>query len=243
MTDLETMLSDAGRARSAHATPDGVVDEDISRGRRALARRRMRQGGTRFAVVAALIAGAFVVVQPKDNGTTEIATPPATNADTSAGAPSVDAPAVATPSIKLVAYTGAQPAGYTVAMVPDGWEIQGVDNYALTIARKGDPDTHINSFVGKLVVMLQSKDEDDRTDGTEVAVGTATGRIVRGDGGMAPDGTITEGDQDAARLFFKDSAGHRLVIQVPAALHWSDAQIAEFGAAVHANAHAEAGVG
>lgn len=49
--------------------------------------------------------------------------------------------------------------------------------------------------------------------------------------------------ESTAHLYFTDSVGHRLVVQVPAALHWSDAQIGQFGAAVHANANAEAGVG
>ncbi|MEO6714630.1 MAG: hypothetical protein ABIM89_14510 [Mycobacteriales bacterium] len=239
MNDLETMLSDVGRAHSPQPLPDGVIDGDVARGRRALARRRMRQSATRLVVVVALSAGAFVVVAPQGgNAPDTVASPPVTRLDTS-----VPAPVVAAPAIKLVAYTGEQPAGYTVGTVPAGWEIQGVDNYALVIARRGDPDQEVGSFVGKLVVMLQSKDEGDRTDGTEVSVGSTTGRIVRGDPAMASDGTITPGDMDAARLFFKDSAGHRLVIQAPVALHWSDAQIVEFGESVHANENAEAGVG
>ena len=222
MTDLETMLSNAGRSGQPHATPDEVVEADLTRGHRALAQRRMRRTGGRALVVGALVAGAFVVVQPQDSDTPS----------TSASAPVTSTQgSVAKPSINLVAYTGAQPEGFSVGMVPDGWEIQGVDNFVLVIARKGDPDTHIDSYIGKLVVTLQSKGEPDRTDGKEVTVGTATGRIVR------------DGDPDAARLFFKDAAGHRLVVQVPAELHWSDAQIIEFGKSVHANENADASVG
>jgi hypothetical protein len=154
----------------------------------------------------------------------------------------IASPAIQSPAIQLVAYTGAQPAGYTVGTVPDGWEVQGVNNFALVIARQGNPDTDINSFEGKLVVMLQSKDESDRTDGTKVAVGSQTGTIVRADVSMV-DGVDVPGDPDEGRLFFTDSVGHRLVIQVPAELHWTNAQFIAFGSSVHANANAEAGRG
>jgi hypothetical protein len=213
MTDLQTLLLDAGRPGaepSAH-----VVDDDLARGRRALARRRLRQGGTRSVLVAAAAVGTLVVVQAQ--GVSQSPTHTATRS-------------VQTSPIKLVAYTGSQPEGYTVDSVPAGWEIQGVNNYVLTIAAVGNPDRHVDSFAGKLVVMLLSKDGSIPTTGSHVAVGSRSG-------------VVSHLDPTTAQLFFTDAAGHVLDIQVPAALHWTDAQIGQFGAAVHVNATAQAGRG
>jgi hypothetical protein len=213
MTDLQTLLLDAGRPGadpSAH-----VVDDDLARGRRALARRRLRRGGTGGLLVAAAAIGSLAVVQAQ--GVSQSPTHTATRS-------------TATAPIALVAYTGTQPEGYTVDSVPTGWEIQGVNNFVLTIAAVGDPDRQVNSFAGKLVVMLLSKDGSIPTTGSQVAVGSRSG-------------VISHFDPSTAQLFFTDVAGHVLDIQVPAALHWTDAQIGQFGAAVHVNATAQAGRG
>jgi hypothetical protein len=215
MTDLQTLLLDAGRPGAD--PPAHVVDDDLARGRRALVRQRLRRGGTRSLLVAAAAVGSLLVVQTQG---------PSQSPEHAAG-PSAPG---STSSVKLVAYTGSQPQGYTVGSVPDGWEIQGVDNYALVIAAVGNPDRQLDSFAGKLVVMLLSKDASIPTTGTRVAVGSTTG-------------IVSHVDPATAQLFFTDAAGHVLDIQVPAALNWTDAQIGQFGAVVHANASAQAGVG
>jgi hypothetical protein len=228
MTDLDQLLAQAAQAHRQPSAPDGVVDADLARGRRALNHRRMRRSGARSVLAAGLAVGAFAVVHQQ--GSTS-STPAAT-----AQAPAVTthpATAAAKPvtlSVKLVAYTGAQPEGYTVDSVPAGWEIQGVNNLDLAIAPVGFADQSLNDFEGKLVVMLLSADATPPTTGVPVDVGVAgTGRISHEN----PEPILT----------FKDTSGHWLDIQVPTALHWSDAQVAAFGSAVHANATAVAGVG
>jgi hypothetical protein len=223
MTDLDTLLSRAAQSPVPPAS-DSIVAADVARGRRALIHRNMRRLGTRTALAAviAVVAVGAVHVSSGSNGTTSATTP-----TTQVGGVQ---PNAANPSIKLVAYTGTQPDGYTVDSVPAGWEIQGVNNFALDIAPVGFADKDLNSFAGKLVVMLMSKDEKPPTTGVPVNVGVAgTGRISH----FNPEPILT----------FQDSAGHWLDIQVPASLHWTDAQVTAFGAAVHANATAEAGVG
>ena len=85
-------------------------------------------------------------------------------------------------SIALVAFTGDQVPGYQVAEVPSGWVIQGGNPYALVIAPKDDPDTSINAFVGKLVVMLQSRDASAPTSGQSDPVNGHPGFLdVQGD--------------------------------------------------------------
>jgi hypothetical protein len=222
MTDLQTLLLDAGRPGAEPSAQ--VVDDDLTRGRRALTRRRLRRSGTRSVVVAAAAVGSLLVVQAQGG---------APSSRTHTAIQSVRPPApkpVHNPSIRLVAYTGTQPEGYTVDSVPAGWEIQGVNNYVLTIAAVGNPDKAVDSFLGKLAVMLMSKDGSIPTTGNHVAVGSTTG-------------IVSHVDPTTAQLFFTDDKGHVLDIQVPAALHWTDAQIGQFGAAVHVNASAQAGMG
>jgi hypothetical protein len=63
-----------------------------------------------------------------------------------------------TSTIALVAWEGTQPPGYRVSEVPKGWVVQGSNPYRLTIAPPHDPSTNPDDFIGKLVVMLQSRD-------------------------------------------------------------------------------------
>jgi hypothetical protein len=212
MTDLHTRLLEASRPGAEPAAY--VVDQDVARGRRALARRNMRRVGTRGVLVAAAAVGTLVITQT-GGGTSH----PGQAATQTAGS-----------RTQLVAYTGTQPKGFTVDSVPSGWEIQGVNGYALTIAANGDPDQSLDSFAGKLAVMLLSKSASIPTSGTHVSVGATTG-------------IVSHVDPSTAQLFYTDAAGHAVVIQVPASLHWTDQEIGEFGSAVHVNASAQAGVG
>ncbi|MDX6255853.1 MAG: hypothetical protein QOJ11_2187 [Frankiales bacterium] len=204
MTDLDTLLSEAAHPDWA-PVPDSLVDADLARGRRAFLHRRMRRTGTRSALAAVVAVGAFAAAQPHGGHSGASA-------------------------IRLVDYTGTQPAGYTVDSVPAGWEIQGVSNYDLAIAPVGFADQRIDNFEGKLVVMLLSKDATPPTTGTAVDIGVpGTGRINHAN----PEPILD----------FQDAAGHWVEIQVPVALHWSDAQVTDFGNAVHVNPTAQAGLG
>lgn len=215
MSDLQTLLTKA--ARPGPAASAATADADLHRGRRARTRRRLRRGASGLTAAALVTAGAFALPDGH-SAPAKVAHP--------VSRPHGTVPA----AIKLVAYTGTQPAGYTVDSVPAGWEIQGVNNYVLLIAPNGFADTRLDSFEGKLTVMLQSVDQTELPEGTPVMVGSA-------------HGVISHADATAAQLFFTDAAGHKLDIQVPPALRWSDAQIARFGTAVHVNPGATAGRG
>ncbi|WP_433794300.1 hypothetical protein [Actinoplanes sp. CA-252034] len=121
------------------------VAADLARGRRALRRRRTTQvaGSCAFAVAAF----AAVIVATTGTGAAPQA-PEAAGDRPSAGAPQ----SVGT---RLVAYQGEQPKGFTLDKVPDGWELQGADDYGIVIAPKGLQDKDPNSFVGKIVAQLQ----------------------------------------------------------------------------------------
>src|SRR6185503_4736720 len=60
--------------------------------------------------------------------------------------------------IKLVAWVGTQPPGYQVAWMPKGWVVQGSTPFSLVIAAPNDKDKSPDSYLGKLVFMLQSRD-------------------------------------------------------------------------------------
>src|SRR4029077_14105292 len=60
--------------------------------------------------------------------------------------------------IKLVAWVGTQPPGYQVSWMPKGWVVQGSTPFALVMAPPNDKDKSPDSYSGKLVVMLQSRD-------------------------------------------------------------------------------------
>jgi hypothetical protein len=230
MTDLDTLLSQAAHPSTSPA-PDSVVDADLARGRRALNHRRRRRTGTRSVVAGALAIGAFAAFSPGSHSSGSSVTGPSIGATTAGTATKAAVTGGAVAGIQLVAYTGDQPKGYTVDSVPSGWEIQGVSNLALVVAPVGDADQDIDDFAGKLVVMLESEDQKTAPTGTPVTVGSFTGVINHDEDNVGP------------ALFFTDGAGHRLAIQVPAALHWSDAQVAAFGTCVHVNATAQEGKG
>jgi hypothetical protein len=227
MTDLQTMLSNAARPGHNPAVPTDVVDADVARAHRALVHRRARRTGTRTVLAAALALGSFAVVHIQHGPSSKTAAAPVT---VPAPAPARASRPTVSPAIKLVAYTGTQPPGYTVDSIPAGWEIQGVDDYALVIAPIGYPSQSIYDFEGKLVVMLDSVDEQPPTDGVPVPVGSGKGLVSH----LNPGEPI---------LYFTDATGHGVIVQQPPALHWTDAELGQFGAGVHVNATARQGHG
>ncbi len=128
-------------------------------------------------------------------------------------------------SIALVAFTGDQIPGYQVAEVPSGWVVQGGNPFALVIAPKGDSDTSIDSFVGKLVVMLQSRDASAPTSGQSDPVNGHPGFLdVQG---------------DTQILTFQRADGRWVVIQAPTLLGWDAAKLAQFASGVQVLSNAQ----
>jgi hypothetical protein len=132
--------------------------------------------------------------------------------------------------VRLVAYEGDQPEGFTVGQVPEGWFIEGSSPYSLTIAPEGDTGSP-DAFVGKLVVMLQSKSMPQHLpDGDPVQVGGNPGVISNG--------------PPADLLTYQDDAGHFVQVQAwTSALHWTDDQLISFAEGVQVTANALPGVG
>jgi hypothetical protein len=191
---------------------------DLARGRQALRRRRTVKSAATgvFAVAAAAAAIAYG--------------PASQHAPTVAAPVTAEQPGVVT--ARLVAYQGAQPKGYTIDKVPAGWEIQGVDNYVLTIAPVTAKDKEKDDFVGKIAVMLQSKDQHGTPAGTAVRVGGKPGVLV------------TAQDVPGSKtLYVKQPNGVNLTVQIWDARGWSDDAIVQFGAGIHVLPTAQQGVG
>ncbi|MFI5937838.1 hypothetical protein [Actinoplanes sp. NPDC051494] len=223
MTDLRRTLDEiAGPAVEPSADQ---LTADITRGKRALRRRRGLQaaGGSVFAVAAVVAAVSFTA-----GGT---ATAPATTT----ALPEAKAPAVSTKTV-LVAYQGKQPKGFTIDKVPDGFAVEVSRDSVLTLAPADavaapDPDGSV-SYVGKISIFLQSKDEQAPTDGDKVKVGSGNGLLVRATGG---------GDQTV--LWIEQPNGVWAQIMVWATIGLTDEQILDFGAGLHVEKDAVQGVG
>ncbi|HEU5418945.1 MAG TPA: hypothetical protein VFV41_14740 [Streptosporangiaceae bacterium] len=216
---LELALSD-GHGPDPAQRPDPAAD--LARGRRLLRRRHLRLAGA-TAGTAAVVAAAVVPVAVSSPGHRPAQAGHVVRPGGSA-APTTPASAAGT-AIALVAYEGRQPPGYRVSEVPRGWVIQGGNAYVLTLAPKGDTDTSIDSFVGKLVVMLQSRDASAPTTGIRQPVAGRPGRFdVQGKTQM---------------LTYKDAAGTWVVIQAPTSLGWDSTRLARFAAGVQVLGNAQ----
>ncbi len=229
MKDLfELALSDIPRT-GQHSDPD----EDLARGRRLLRRRRQRLAGL-AGVTAAVLCG--ILVPLSLNGSTPAASHPvaAASSPVSTHPKATAAPTHTTVSqahaIKLVAWVGTQPPGYRVAWMPKGWVVQGSDPYALTMAPPNDTDKDPHVFIGKLVVMLQSRDAS--APPSNWADQPVNGRVGKFD---------VQGDTQI--LTFKVASGQWVVIQAPMSLGWNSAELAKFAGGVQVLAAAEPGRG
>ncbi|HMH91324.1 MAG TPA: hypothetical protein VK586_09600, partial [Streptosporangiaceae bacterium] len=139
-------------------------------------------------------------------------------------APSPDAAAIA-----LVSYSGTQIPGYQVTEVPSGWVIQGGSPSALVIAPAHDPDTSIDSFTGKLVVMLKSVDEPVPVHAPRQPVAGRPGYL-----------RVQEGTQI---MTFQAANGAWVDIQAPTSLGWDGTELAQFAAGVQVLGNAQPGHG
>lgn len=235
MNDLQNRLAElAGPASPPTAAQ---LDADLTRGRRALRRRRTAQtlAGSAFAVAAAVAAFSF----------TATGTGPVTPAN----------PGVAQ-SVQLVAYKGEQPQGFTVDKVPDGWFVQGRESYGLVIAPKAvqnpgpdvdpskDPMYDPQDYSGKIAVFLQSKDEGGPRPGKDVKVGDAEGVLVKSLPAQVPGQPSADPDADSGySLWVKQPSGVHLIIQFWEGIGLSESQMLELGAGVHVEKGAVQGVG
>ena len=222
---LELALSDVP-GRDARVDPDA----DLARGRRLLRRRRQRLAG----VTAAVLCGVLVPLALQGSAPSHHPAPAAVASSrpqpSHSQASQTSAPDKQSRQIKLVAWVGTQPPGYQVAWMPKGWVVQGSTPFALVMAPPNDKDKSPDSFVGKLVVMLQSRDATaPPADWANQPVNGREGKFdVQG-----PTQILT----------FKNASGQWVVIQAPVFLGWDSAELAKFASGVQVLAAAQQGRG
>jgi hypothetical protein len=225
MNDVKDMLAaalDRGPDPGQPVNPAG----DLARGRRLLRRRRLTglAGAAGGAAVAAAIATAVLTLGPAGS---------APHPAPAAGQPTRHTPAPAhhpaRRAIKLVFYQGYQAPGYQVSEVPRGWVVQGSNAFALTVAPADDPDKSVDSFVGKIAVMLKSRDEPAPKGQPNLPVAGRPGFLDR--------------QGDTWILLYQDPSGQWVDIQFPAKLGWDRAQFAQFAAGVKVLGNAQPGRG
>ena len=212
MSDLRTLLHEA--APQTVPVSELVVERDLARARRALRLRRGRRTGIAAGLVAASALAAVAVVNPGGTPSAPTVTsPPSSRSDA--------------PGIELVAYTGAQPAGFELDKVPADWTVRDSTPSLLTLAPEGESapssDGGPTSLVGTIAVSTQSDaaiPSGVRLDDVTVDGRPAVIAHMRGAG-------------DTRTLFIEQSSGAYLTIQVWDGLGWDNRRIAEFAASVH----------
>jgi hypothetical protein len=206
MTELTDLLH---RASELDETSLPVSD-DLARARAALRRRRARVVRIGSIAATAVIAAGVVGTNALDRGP--------------------EAPAVVQgdgAGIRLVAAdTDAGP--YTFGKLPEGWEVQGVSPFAVTIAPPDAVDQEINSFLGKLVILY-----DQNQPAGEVTTVGGRDFYVHDESGSNTISVRTGAGQPAGAVH----------VQYPDSAGWSQATMIEFLAAVEVNESAQPGLG
>jgi hypothetical protein len=191
MTDLTDQLASLGATHTGLPS-ESTVAADLSRGRAALRRNRIRVGGAVTAAALALVGTAgyraaaphhqHVAAQTQQHGT---------------AAPTRS-------KIKLVDFTGQDPPGFNITSVPQGFglQTQASNGYDFVLAPPG-ADKIAGSFTGKLVVTAEAASEQGKWQ----SFGDHSVTVNSSQGRLADDGTATQ-------LWF--DAGHGVVVDVQA---------------------------
>jgi hypothetical protein len=235
MNDLKDVLAAAlgdsdGHGPGRPAGP-GPADPqaDLARGRRLLRRRRLAglAGAAGGAAAAAGIATVVLTAGPAGPRPAPVTAPSGQHASRPAGPVVTLRPRQG--SAELVSYRGYQAPGYRVSEVPRGWVVQGSNAFALTVAPRDDPDKFVSSFVGKIAVMLLSRDEPVPSGQPNVMVAGHPGFLRQGDG--------------TGVLKYQAASGQWVLIQFPARLGWHRAQFIRFAEGVTVLPSAQQGRG
>lgn len=223
MMDLHSRMQ--RMAGPVDETPDAVIQDDLARGHQAVRRRRIVQGGAGSvfavaAVAAALSLNAGVIGGP--------AAPPV-------AAPSANAPAVTTANIQLVSYTGKQPNLFTIDTVPQGFYVQGQNEYELVLAPQGakrpDPDEPL-IYTDKIAVFLQNRNFTGTPAGDKLTIDgkPATLYTNRTDGATGR----VEGNQ----IYILASPHVYLTVQFDVTTGLTTDQMIKIAGGIHVNAKA-----
>lgn len=224
MRDITDVLGTLRDASASEPVDDGVVAADVARGHRALILRHRRRvvGSSVLAAAAAAVITASVVPSGGDSVPTMAIGQPGTQQ---------------TPQAWLAAYTGAQPAGFTVDAVPVGWRVVSSNSAEFLIV---PPGTDTSSVVRPGAVRLASgiavllQGDHRLPSDSPVATVTVHGKAAQLGFTM---------DKAAQWLIFPDSTGHKVLVQVPTTLGLTTDQIVLFADGITVTSAAKPAMG
>ena len=206
MNDVIDRLARLTPSPTASTADDAAAD--LRRGHRALSRRRIKRAALGGAALTLAVGGAFSGIALTTGND---------------GAPTVQA----ADNVRLVDYDGTQMPGFTVAKVPEGFVLQGSDQYVLAVARPDD-DTTVGDFRDKIVVTLETT-----TSGTQDPANTTVG-------GQPATLVTTPDGATMLKYAYRDFT---VVIQMWSTIHLTDEQLVEFAEGVEVTADAKPSVG
>lgn len=229
LTDRLTRLDGA-----APSPTEGDIAGDLARAHTALGRRRRTRAalaGTGLTLSMGAALGVAAVVGGSDEPTPPSAGTSDANPDSHTDSNNTGSNTAVGQggSIDLVAYTGAQPEGFELAKVPEGYVLQGSDSFVLTLAKPAD-DTHPLNFANKVVIMLESQD-------AKQALGEGRDVAVSGEPG------VLKGAPGEVRILRYFQGEHLVLVQVWETIDLTDDQIVELAEGVTVTDAVVAGVG
>lgn len=204
---MNDVIDRLARLTPSPAAPAEDATADLRRGHQALSRRRIKRAALGGAALTLAVGGAFGGI--------------ALTSD-----PEVKPITQAADNVRLVDYDGTQMPGYTVAKVPEGFVLQGSDQFVLAVARPDDKSS-ISDFRDKIVVSLESPSGTEDSPNTTVNGQPAT--LV-----TTPDGATM------LKYAYRDFT---VVIQMWNTIHLTDKQLIEFAEGVEVTADAKPSVG
>lgn len=205
---MNDVIDRLARLTPSPADPAEDATADLRRGHQALSRRRIKRAALGGAALTLAVGGAFGgIALTSDNG----------------GTPTVQA----ADNVRLVDYDGTQMPGYTVAKVPEGFVLQGSDQFVLAVARPDDKSS-ISDFRDKIVVTLEASTSGGE-DSANTTVNGQPATLV-----TTPDGATM------LKYAYRDFT---VVIQMWNSIHLTDEQLVEFAEGVEVTADAKPSVG
>lgn len=201
---MNDVIDRLARLTPSAAAPAEDATADLRRGHQALSRRRIKRAALGGAALTLAVGGAFGGI--------------ALTSD-----PEVTPITQATDKVRLVDYDGTQMPGYTVAKVPEGFVLQGSDQFVLAVARPDDKSS-ISDFREKIVVTLESP-SSPAEGATDTTVNGQPATLV-----TTPDGATM------LKYAYRDFT---VVIQMWNSIHLTDEQLVEFAEGVEVTADAK----
>jgi hypothetical protein len=212
-----------GTGTPVPATEDAVA-ADISRGHRALLRRRRRLTGVGVAALGMVTAITVAVAGPLSESGSSVAMKHA--AQPSESSRHAESPI----ALELAAYTGVQPAGFKVDTVPADWNVRSSDKYAFVAVPPGTGNGA--SYMDGIAVTLQRESVlPADSPVTKVSINGKDGQL-----GFS-------GGRESKWLIFPDAAGDKVLVQIPVKLGLTDEQIIRFAQGITVTSRARAARG